>query len=146
MNIGESIADLVYSCYILDVLWLSVCTGMRGAIAECHFDGTRNFAASFGGLRRWILTHPDQCEGLHLYPKGHPSKRHSEIDWSKPDYKRFPHFAEVQANEVILKPGEVLYLPSFWFHYIISLNINFQCNSRSGSSYEYISHIRKCGF
>jgi ribosomal protein L16 Arg81 hydroxylase len=121
-------------------------TGIRGAIAESHFDGSRNFAASFGGLRRWILAHPNQCESLYLYPNGHPSKRHSEIDWSKPDYESHPNFANAQANEIILKPGEVLYLPTYWFHYIVSLNINYQCNTRSGTTYEYRESITKCGY
>jgi len=34
--------------------------------------------------------------------------------------------------ETILKPGEVLYVPSIWHHYIVSLTKNFQCNVRSG--------------
>ena len=119
---------------------------MRGVIAEAHFDGSRNFIASFGGLRRWILAHPDQCENLYLYSKDHPSSRHSEIDWSNPDYGRYPKFATAQASEVILTPGEVLYLPSFWFHYIVSLTINFQCNTRSGTTREHYEHIAKCGF
>lgn len=81
--------------------------GMKGVIAECHFDGSRNAIASLGGLRRWILASPDQCESLYLLPKEHPSGRHSEIDWSKPKYKNFPLFANAQANEVIMRPGEV---------------------------------------
>lgn len=36
------------------------------------------------------------------------------------------------AIETVLKAGEVLYLPSHWFHYIISLQKSAQCNTRSG--------------
>ena len=32
----------------------------------------------------------------------------------------------------VLKEGEVLYIPSNWFHYIISLQKSAQCNVRSG--------------
>lgn len=88
---------------------------MKSVIAECHFDGSRNAIASFGGLRRWILAHPNQCQNLYLLPHGHPSGRHSEIDWSQPDYKTFPQFATAEANEVIIRPGEVN----------INININF---------------------
>lgn len=52
--------------------------GMKGVIAENHFDGSRNMIVILGGERRYILSHPDQCENLMLYPKGHPSARHSE--------------------------------------------------------------------
>ena len=38
-----------------------------------------------------------------------------------------------KAVETVLKAGEVLYIPSFWFHYIIGLQKNAQCNVRSGT-------------
>ena len=37
-----------------------------------------------------------------------------------------------QAIETVLKAGEVLYIPSHWFHYIVSLQKSAQCNVRSG--------------
>eukprot|EP01035_Chromulina_nebulosa_P035954 gene35954-48366_t len=120
--------------------------GMRSVIAEAHFDGSRNSVVMLGGLRRWILTHPDQCVNMHMLPIGHPSGRHSEVDWSKPDLKQFPNFAKLMGNEVILRPGDFLYVPTFWIHYIVSLNVNFQCNTRSGVSHEYDTFIRQCGF
>ena len=82
----------------------------------------------------------------HMLPVGHPSGRHSEVDWSKPDLKQFPNFAKLMGNEVILRPGDFLYVPTFWIHYIVSLNVNFQCNTRSGVSHEYDALIRQCGF
>lgn len=36
------------------------------------------------------------------------------------------------AIETVLKAGEVLYIPSHWFHYIVSLQKSAQCNVRSG--------------
>jgi hypothetical protein len=120
--------------------------GMKSVVAECHFDGSRNFVAALGGMRRFILNHPDQCENLYLYPPGHPSARHSEVDWPNPDYDKYPKFATAQANEIITRPGDVFYLPIYWFHYIVSLNVNFQCNTRSGESDDYDKFISKCGF
>lgn len=35
--------------------------GMKGVIAENHFDGSRNAIVLLGGSRRYILAHPDQC-------------------------------------------------------------------------------------
>jgi ribosomal protein L16 Arg81 hydroxylase len=81
-----------------------------------------------------------------MLPRDHPSGRHSEVDWSKPDYIKFPHFSNVQANEVIMQPGDALFLPTFWIHYIISLNVNFQCNTRSGKYSQYDQDIHQCGF
>jgi hypothetical protein len=120
--------------------------GMKGVIAENHFDGSRNSIVVLGGSRRYILAHPKECPNLHLYAKGHPSARHSAVDWSQPDLQAFPLFAQAKGNEVVLQPGQVLYLPTNWFHYIVSLELNFQCNTRSGISNHYMQPIKQCGF
>jgi hypothetical protein len=120
--------------------------GMTGVIAENHFDMSRNAIALFGGERRYILADPSQCPFMSLLPKGHPSARHSAVDWSDPDLKTYPEFAHAEGNEVVLQAGDVLYLPTHWFHYIISLNLNFQCNSRSGVTTDYSRVMRQCGF
>lgn len=83
---------------------------------------------------------------MHMLDKHHPSARHSAIDWSKPDTEQFPNWTKIRANEVIMRPGDVLYLPTFWIHYIISLNVNFQCNTRSGKTKHYDKDIERCGF
>lgn len=120
--------------------------GMKGVIAENHFDGSRNMIALLSGERRYILSHPDQCENLCLLPRGHPSARHSAVDWSDVDWDKFPKFKDAEVNEVVMQAGDVLYLPTNWFHYIISLELNFQCNTRSGISREYMDAIHQCGF
>jgi ribosomal protein L16 Arg81 hydroxylase len=120
--------------------------GMRGVIAEGHFDSSRNMVALVSGTRRWILSHPRECHNSYLLPVKHPSGRHSEVDWSHPDLGKFPHFAEMQGSEVILTPGEVLYVPAWWLHYIVNLDTNCQCNSRSGDSYVGLADLHSCGF
>ena len=70
----------------------------------------------------------------------------TSVDYSKPDLDRFPKFRKLMANEVILTAGDFLYLPTHWFHYIISMGLNFQCNTRSGRSNEYSKFMKKCGF
>jgi len=126
--------------------------GMEGAIAENHFDMTRNFVTVLKGDRRYILSHPNQCGNMALYPKNHPSGRHSIIDWSDihsdPTWKnKFPEFyTKATANEVVLQAGDALYLPTNWMHYIVSLNLNYQCNARSGMTDDYNQEIIDCGF
>ena len=120
--------------------------GMKSIIAEAHFDGSRNMVAMLGGLRRWILTAPDQCKDMYMLPMQHPSGRHSEIDWSNFSISEYPNFQRVKGLEVILQPGDVLYVPTFWIHYIVSLNVNYQCNTRSGATNEYRKALKECGF
>jgi hypothetical protein len=42
--------------------------------------------------------------------------------------------------------GEALFLPSYWFHYIISQDASIQCNARSGESNKGKDEIASCGF
>jgi len=135
--------------------------GMMGNIAECHYDSSRNFIVLLGGERRYILSHPKNCPNLALYPFGHPSARHTKLDWS--DIDMLEHFFEegyeqnneerentkfsnAMVNEVVLQAGDALYLPTNWFHHIISLGLNWQCNARSGSTKHYNEVIHQCGF
>ena len=37
-----------------------------------------------------------------------------------------------EAVSTVLKEGEILYVPTGWFHYITSLQKSAQCNVRSG--------------
>jgi len=103
----------------------------RSVIAENHFDGSRNMVVLLGGLRRYILSHPKHCSSMYLLPSGHPSGRHSSNDWSlyysqtsndgdqqqqqqqlQRQKELFPLFERVRANEVILTPGDVLFIPT----------------------------------
>ena len=40
----------------------------------------------------------------------------------------------------------MLYIPSYWIHYIVSLKYSIQCNTRSGSppNHEGEDHVSKC--
>ena len=119
--------------------------GMKGTIAECHFDPTRNWIVVMRGQRRYILSDPTQCSHLNLYPFAHPSQRHSKVNWSDPNEYR-DGLAQAQANEVVLQAGDALYLPTYWFHFIVTLNTNFQCNARSGMTLEYKDVVmNQCG-
>jgi hypothetical protein len=120
--------------------------GMAGINAGAHFDGSRNFVAVLGGLRRYFISAPKNCAHMALLPKEHPSGRHSEVDWSNPDLDKFPSFPQTQASEVILAAGDLLYIPSGWIHYVMSLNTNWQCNARSGKGVGREGDLEQCGF
>jgi len=121
--------------------------GSKGIIAETHYDQSRNFILMLRGQKRYILAHPSQCINMELYPLGHPSARHSRINWS--DQKSWldgENFQFGMVNEVVLQAGDGLYLPQSWFHFIVSLSLNYQCNARSGQTQNYQNHISDCGF
>eukprot|EP00055_Hartaetosiga_balthica_P015710 m.94865 g.94865 ORF g.94865 m.94865 type:complete len:97 (-) comp8933_c1_seq1:68-358(-) len=72
--------------------------------------------------------------------------RHSQNNWCEMDYDEYPNYLKVKATSVVLKAGEVLYLPSYWFHYIMSIEPSIQCNTRSGKAIRGEYDITACGF
>lgn len=64
--------------------------GEKGVIAGAHYDGKRNFIAMLKGKKRYVLLPPSQCPNVGLYERGHPSARHSAIDWSRPASNKWP--------------------------------------------------------
>lgn len=48
--------------------------------------------------------------------------------------------------QIILSMGEMLYIPSNWFHYIVSQDASIQCNARSGTSDLPSTSLGDCGF
>ena len=124
--------------------------GMVGSIADSHFDPTRNWIVNLGGLRRYILSPPSECPHLNLWPMDHQSARHSKIHWADATDEELQTLNKARALQVVLQPGQALYLPTSWFHYIVSLTSTFQCNARSGTTQTHGSDLQKilgeCGF
>ncbi|EDQ91813.1 uncharacterized protein MONBRDRAFT_31253 [Monosiga brevicollis MX1] len=85
--------------------------GARGIIAENHYDGGRNFVAMIRGAKRYIILPPEECPNLYLWPRNHPESRHSRADWSQPDFEQWPKMKNSQAAQVVVRAGEVLYIP-----------------------------------
>jgi hypothetical protein len=107
---------------------------MRGIVTEPHFDSGRNFVSMIKGNKRYILTQPSSCKHLDIISDAtHPAYRHSAIDWSNEAEIKSRGFDNVVAIDTVVRQGEVLYIPAYWFHYIIALQYSVQCNSRSGA-------------
>ena len=123
--------------------------GSKGLVAECHFDLGENWILLLGGVRRYILSHPRECQHLGILPIDHPAGRHISFNWTDPpSMADGDHpFHHALANEVVLQTGEALYLPPMWFHTIVSLKKNYKCNARYGTDRKYFDEaIKQCGF
>lgn len=121
--------------------------GERGVTAATHYDGGRNMVAMITGAKRYILSPPKECGKLGIITeRGHPTYRHSLLNFGYINLLDGPEAENIPKNErewlelsktslaieTVLKAGEVLYIPSHWFHYITSLQKSAQCNTRSG--------------
>ena len=109
---------------------------VRALLALARVEGQGYHAEAIGGAwrrKRYILAPPEACPHLAIIAdKRHPSFRHSAMDFSNLTRAQGQQLRHVRSIDTIVREGEVLYIPSFWFHYVVSLDYSIQCNSRSG--------------
>jgi hypothetical protein len=95
-----------------------------GTITPLHYDPVHNLFAQIIGKKRFILFPPDQSGVLYSFPKSSPSAHFSRVNIDNPDLDMFPHFRHARALECVLGPGDVLFIPIFWWHQVYSLSIS----------------------
>jgi len=105
-------------------LWI----GAKGNITPVHWDTAHNFLAQIYGIKSLFLFSPDQSS--LLYPTYDMcSHNHSYIpDIKKPNYNKFPKFKESKYCNIILNPGNVLFIPTEWWHQVESLTTSISLN------------------
>ena len=81
-----------------------------------HYDATDNLYVMAWGRKRAIIAPPGQLDACYRYPNEHPRVGSSQVNLSAPDLSRHPRFKDARLFEVIVGPGDVLYLPAWWWH------------------------------
>uniref|UniRef100_K3WAU3 JmjC domain-containing protein n=1 Tax=Globisporangium ultimum (strain ATCC 200006 / CBS 805.95 / DAOM BR144) TaxID=431595 RepID=K3WAU3_GLOUD len=120
--------------------------GMQGIITEGHFDAGLNMITMVRGAKRYILSPPSVCSCLGIITSG-ASARHTRLNWSNVAALSSDAYA-CPATEVVVAAGDVLYVPSYWYHHIVSLDESIQCNIRSGVILrdDVKDFLAQCGF
>jgi lysine-specific demethylase 8 len=90
--------------------------GAAGSKTALHYDGPYNLHALLVGRKRFLLIDRKQLRNLYPDPLWKPSINYSRVDVDAPDFARWPRSEDVPAYEVDLAPGEMLFVPSFWWH------------------------------
>jgi hypothetical protein len=91
--------------------------GSAGATTPLHQDAMHNFFVQLSGRKRFLLFPPSAWRHLYLFPRFHLKDRNAQPNVRDPlATTRYPRLAEARPLEVVLEPGETLYLPPLWFH------------------------------
>ena len=105
----------------LQYAWLSS-PGMR---THTHFDNDRNFFVQLLGTKRFVVWPPNETESLCPFPRLHPLWHKSRADFEAPDAFRASspcaNYTRAAARAFTIRPGDVLYLPPFWWHTVETL-------------------------
>nr|ASL69981.1 factor inhibiting HIF [Strongylocentrotus purpuratus] len=94
---------------------------MEGNVTPAHYDEQENFFAQVKGYKRFIMFPPSQFDRLYPFPVHHPNDRQSQVNFDDPDFERFPKFRNAKAVEAVVGPGDVIYIPMYWWHHVESL-------------------------
>ena len=102
----------------------SIWIGNRTRI-PAHQDVPDNLACVVAGRRRVTLFPPQQLSNLYIGPLDFTpaGQAISLVDFDAPDFDRFPKFAEAlkHAQVAELGPGDAVFIPSMWWHYVQAL-------------------------
>jgi histone arginine demethylase JMJD6 len=118
--------------------------GQGGAFPVLHYDGaaTHAFLMQVYGRKKFIVYEPEQER--YLYPS--PEKPNlSQVNVDAPDLEKFPLFAKAKATTFVLEPGEMLFVPSRWWHTTkmltpsITLSINTVNQSNWRALVDYVA-------
>ena len=70
------------------------------------------------GRKRVLLFPPSESFNVYAYPTDHIMDNFAMVDVERPDLKRFPAFRRAKPLETTLEPGDVLWMPSYYWHYV----------------------------
>ena len=111
--------------------------GSAGVASPLHFDAAHNVYAQLRGRKRFVLFPADVSDDLYVFPRLHPSTRQSRLDLRALPPAGFGRFhrrraactegggvgggGALHAREVVLTPGDVLYIPPYVWHRVATL-------------------------
>lgn len=114
-------------------LWL----GASGHTACLHYDPMDSVLMQMHGSKHVILFPPSQLDTLYPFPIYRQIRHglairpgYSQVYPDRPDLEAFPLFREAMRHrhEVVIHPGDVLFIPAGWWHEITTLGQEMVCS------------------
>lgn len=93
----------------------------KNAISNLHRDAYSGEVSVFFGRRRFHIYPPKWSNHLYPFPFIRGDNNKSWFVPYKPDYVKYPLAAMAVVQSVEIGPGDLLYLPGGWFHWVETL-------------------------
>ncbi|NCJ04944.1 cupin-like domain-containing protein [Synechococcales cyanobacterium C] len=116
---------------------LNLWVGPGGHVESLHYDPSDGTLMQLHGDKKVMLFPPHQWANLYAFPISvhlrHGMKLRcwfSQVNLNAPDFEAFPQLpiALQHQVEVILKAGELLYIPAGWWHEVTALGTEMSCS------------------
>lgn len=107
--------------------------GPAATVTPLHVDlfGTHAWLAQIVGRKRITLYPPSQSS--YLYG--------GAVDPLRPNLERFPLYANATPIELVLEPGEVVFIPTGWFHHVVSLDNSISLTFNFVNESNFATHV-----
>lgn len=90
-------------------------------VTRLHCDLANSFLAQLHGRKRVRLYAPAQERAVYAVDAFN-TYRPCRVDAAAPNLTRFPRFADALGVDVMLEPGDLLVIPTGWFHCVWALD------------------------
>jgi len=101
--------------------------GPARTMTPLHCDYDDNIFAQIWGSKRIFLSPPHHDE--FIYPReANPILFGSPFNPEAPDYQQYPLARQATMIEVIVQPGDMLYVPAGWYHQVHALSFSLSSN------------------
>jgi hypothetical protein len=126
----ELFADIRQPVYSAGAPWARsrFWLGAPGTKGPLHRDLPENLYAQIGGRKRFLLLDRRLTRMVHRYPLYSGVPNYSPVDAEEPDLSRFPRFRGAPLMRAEVEAGDLLYIPSLWWHQARSLTTSFAVN------------------
>ena len=111
---------------------VNVWIGTGGTRTPLHFDSYDNLLVQVVGSKIVRLYDMEETCNLYVLSKGERSYANqgnmSAIDCENEDFIQHPKATDAKYTEVVLFPGDCLFIPKLTWHYVRSLTTSFSIN------------------
>lgn len=98
------------------VLQVDLEAGTANGLLPARYQTNDVLMAQVTGRRRVLLIGPEHAfEGMYPFPLHHTYDRYSMVDLESPDLGLWPKSSGVRGVSCILQPGDVLFVPQYWW-------------------------------
>jgi lysine-specific demethylase 8 len=96
--------------------------GPAGTVTGYHIDWGDNVFAQICGRKEIRLVAPKDSRYMYPCNRFDQGTTSSEVDVDRYNAERHPLFKKAKEHRIVLQPGDMLFIPRGWWHYVRSLD------------------------